>query len=251
MTLTDMYVPYLPPHRVLSSHVASTTLLQTPPPLGMAVLGRGGWWLDRWLPIMVTSVGTLRCSVAIWTSSKWTSTSVCSAFKIHVTYILTYIHEILLQITSLSQMLTTDPGDSEECYACKLLEVLIIHCHHSLMQVGGAGPLVSHTSECICTSLKPHPLVPAPCGTSQLGDPGLQNSSFLACWRTLSSLKGTACIHVCTHWHTHTHTHTHTHIHTLTHTQTLVQRIHIDRHTLYSITVHVQILLTQCHVETV
>ena len=36
-------------------------------------------------------------------------------------------------------MLTTDPGDSEECYACKLLEVLIIHCHHSLMQVGGAG----------------------------------------------------------------------------------------------------------------
>ena len=40
-------------------------------------------------------------------------------------------------------MLTTDPGDSEECYACKLLEVLIIHCHNSLMQVGGAGPLVA------------------------------------------------------------------------------------------------------------
>ena len=39
-------------------------------------------------------------------------------------------------------MLTPDPGGSEECYACKLLEVLIIHCHHSLMQVGGAGPLV-------------------------------------------------------------------------------------------------------------
>ena len=49
-------------------------------------------------------------------------------------------------------MLTTDPGDSEEYYACKLLEVLIIHCHHSLMQVGGAGPLVggagSRMSEC-------------------------------------------------------------------------------------------------------
>ena len=39
-------------------------------------------------------------------------------------------------------MLTTDPGDSEECYACKLLEVLIIYCHDSLVQVGGAGPLV-------------------------------------------------------------------------------------------------------------
>ena len=39
-------------------------------------------------------------------------------------------------------MLTTDPGDSDECYACKLLEVLIVHCHHSLMQVGGVGSLV-------------------------------------------------------------------------------------------------------------
>ena len=39
-------------------------------------------------------------------------------------------------------MLTTDPGDSDECYACKLLEVLIVYCHHSLMQVGGAGSLV-------------------------------------------------------------------------------------------------------------
>ena len=189
---------------------------------------RGGWWLDRWLPYRVTSVGTLCCSVAIWTSVKWTSTPACSALKIHA-YIHTYIHEIvLLQIPFLSQMLTTDPGDSEECYACKLLEVLIIHCHHSLMQVGGAGPLVSHTSECICTSLKPHPLVPAPCGTSQLGDPGLQNSSFLACWRTLSILKGTACTHVCTHWRTLTYTRT---------AQT-------GTHTLYSITVHVQILLT-------
>ena len=36
-------------------------------------------------------------------------------------------------------MLTTDPGDSDECFACKLLEVLIIHCHHSLTQVGGIG----------------------------------------------------------------------------------------------------------------
>ena len=26
--------------------------------------------------------------------------------------------------------------------ACKLLEVLIIHCHHSLMRVGGAGSVV-------------------------------------------------------------------------------------------------------------
>ena len=65
------------------------------------------------------------------------------ALKIHVTYILTYMHEILLlQNPSVSQMLTTDPGDSDECYACKLLEVLIIHCHHSLMQVGGTGSLV-------------------------------------------------------------------------------------------------------------
>ena len=39
-------------------------------------------------------------------------------------------------------MLTTDPGDSDECYACKLLEVMIIHCHHSLIQVGGAGTQV-------------------------------------------------------------------------------------------------------------
>ena len=39
-------------------------------------------------------------------------------------------------------MLTTDPGDSNECYACKVLEVWIIHCHHSLIQVGGAGSLV-------------------------------------------------------------------------------------------------------------
>ena len=52
-------------------------------------------------------------------------------------------------IPSLSQMLTTDPGDSEECYACKLLEVLIIHCHHSLMQVGGAGPLVDGTGSLV------------------------------------------------------------------------------------------------------
>ena len=34
-------------------------------------------------------------------------------------------------------MLTTDPGDSDECYACKVLEVVIINCHHSLIQVGG------------------------------------------------------------------------------------------------------------------
>ena len=32
------------------------------------------------------------------------------------------------------QMLTTEPGESVECYACKLLEVLIIHCHQSLDQ---------------------------------------------------------------------------------------------------------------------
>ena len=42
------------------------------------------------------------------------------------------------KIPPLSQMLTTDPGDSDECYACKLLEVMIIHCHHSLIQVGGS-----------------------------------------------------------------------------------------------------------------
>ena len=28
-------------------------------------------------------------------------------------------------------MLTTDPGDSDEGYACKVLEVLIVHCHQS------------------------------------------------------------------------------------------------------------------------
>ena len=38
-------------------------------------------------------------------------------------------------------MLTTDPGDSEECYACKMLEVLIIHCHDSLMQWTGQDHL--------------------------------------------------------------------------------------------------------------
>ena len=34
-------------------------------------------------------------------------------------------------------MLTTDPGDSDEGYACKVLEVLIIHCHQS--DAGGWG----------------------------------------------------------------------------------------------------------------
>ena len=58
------------------------------------------------------------------------------------TYLHTYMRYCCYKIPSLSQMLTTDPRGSEECYACKLLEVLIIHCHHSLMQVGGAGPLV-------------------------------------------------------------------------------------------------------------
>ena len=48
----------------------------------------------------------------------------------------------MYKIPPLSQMLTTDPGDSDECYACKLLEVMIIHCHHSLIQVGGAGTQV-------------------------------------------------------------------------------------------------------------
>ena len=38
-------------------------------------------------------------------------------------------------------MLTTDPGDSDEGYACKVLEVLIVHCHQS--DAGGrAGSLV-------------------------------------------------------------------------------------------------------------
>ena len=53
------------------------------------------------------------------------------------------------KIPSLSQMLTTDPGDSEECYACKLLEVLIIHCHHSLMQMGGTGSLVGEAGSLV------------------------------------------------------------------------------------------------------
>ena len=48
----------------------------------------------------------------------------------------------MYKIPPLSQMLTPDPGDSDECYACKLLEVMIIHCHHSLIQVGGAGTQV-------------------------------------------------------------------------------------------------------------
>ena len=39
-------------------------------------------------------------------------------------------------------MFTTGPGNSDEGYACRLLEVMIIHCHHSLIQVGGAGTQV-------------------------------------------------------------------------------------------------------------
>ena len=33
------------------------------------------------------------------------------------------------------QMLTTDPGDTDVCYACKLLEVMILHCRQSIVDV--------------------------------------------------------------------------------------------------------------------
>ena len=36
----------------------------------------------------------------------------------------------------------TKQDPSDECYACKLLEVMIVHCHHSLIQVGEAGTQV-------------------------------------------------------------------------------------------------------------
>ena len=54
----------------------------------------------------------------------------------------TYVCVYGYKIPPLSQMLTTDPGDSDECYVCKLLKALIIHCHHSLIQVGGVGSQV-------------------------------------------------------------------------------------------------------------
>ena len=53
-------------------------------------------------------------------------------------YIHTYTRYYCYKIPSLSQMLTTDPGESEECYACKLLEVLIIHCHAQQSDAGGS-----------------------------------------------------------------------------------------------------------------
>ena len=64
-------------------------------------------------------------------------------FDLRCVYVMpTYEDFHSYKIPPLSQMLTTDPGDSDECYACKLLEVMIIHCHHSLIQVGGAGTQV-------------------------------------------------------------------------------------------------------------
>jgi hypothetical protein len=39
------------------------------------------------------------------------------------------------------QMLTTDPGDTDVCYACKLLEVMILHCRQSIVDY---YPIILH-----------------------------------------------------------------------------------------------------------
>ena len=85
--------------------------------------------LDRWLSYTVISSDSFYCLGVITVLQMTANASFVILLYTHASY----------KIPLLSQMLTTDPGDSDECYACKLLEVLIIHCHHSLTQVGCKG----------------------------------------------------------------------------------------------------------------
>ena len=85
--------------------------------------------LDRWLHYTVIASDGFYCLGIITVLQITANASFVVLLYTHASY----------KIPLLSQMLTTDPGDSDECYACKLLEVLIIHCHHSLTQVGCEG----------------------------------------------------------------------------------------------------------------
>ena len=62
-----------------------------------------------------------------------------------------------------------------------------------------------------------------------------ESSSFLACWRTLSILKDTACVHMCAHTDIHTHTYIHSYsAYTETDTHT-VQYLHACTSSLHNV----------------